>query len=116
MRSHPNPQPMSALPEPSRKHALKGLPFLLFNARSVHLPRGIKENIQPLNVLAVHGTGLGPDLLKASPTEKDNCEDKKRHAFHGVALGFAVNVKSLFLNPAGQALLAENGLNFTPDF
>jgi hypothetical protein len=116
MGSHPNPQPMSALPEPSRKHALKRLPFLLFNARSVHLPRGIKENIQPLNVLAVHGTGLGQDLLKASPTEKDDCEDKKRHAFHGVALGVAVNVRSLFLNPAGQALLAENGLNFTPDF
>jgi hypothetical protein len=116
MRSHPNPQPMSALPEPSGKHALKGLPFLLFNARSVQLPRGIKENIQPLNETPIHCTRFCPGLLKASPTEKDDCEDKKRHAFHGVALGVAVNVRSLFLNPAGQALLAENGLNFTPDF
>ena len=107
---------MGSLLKTPGKHALKGLPFLIFKVRSVQLPRGIKENIQPLNVLAVHGTALGPDLLKAGPTEKDDCEDKKRYALHGVALGVAVNVRSLFVNPAGQALLAENGLNFMPDF
>ena len=68
---------MGALLEASCKHAFKWLPALLLNVRRVQLPRGIKENIQPLNVLTVHGTGLCPDLLKADPPEKDGREDKK---------------------------------------